>query len=60
MVKEGTGLDGMRITTKKKANGVPKLKVQRDLDMTGCELTLHQHSPKDVNFSTTRNKKHKI
>ena len=32
----------------KKAKGVPKLKVKRDLDMKDYEATLHEHIPKNV------------
>ena len=44
----------------KKAKGVPKLKVKRDLDMKDYEVTLHEHIPKDVNFNAIRSKNHQI
>ena len=44
----------------KKAKGVPKLKVKRDLDMKDYETTLHEHIPKDVNFNAIRSKNHQI
>ena len=40
--------------------GVPKLKVKRDLDMKDYEATLHEHTPKNVNFNAIRSKKHQI
>ena len=44
----------------KKAKGVPKLKVKRDLDMKDYEATLHEHIPKNVNFNAIRSKNHQI
>ena len=44
----------------KKAKGVPKLKVKRDLDMKDYEATLHEHIPKKVNFNAIRSKNHQI
>ena len=46
----------------KKAKGVPKLKVKRDLDMKDyeSEATLHEHIPKNVNFNAIRSKNHQI
>ena len=44
----------------KKAKGVPKLKVKRDLDMKDYEATLHEHIPKNVNFNAIRRKNHQI
>ena len=44
----------------KKAKGVPKLKVKRDLDMKDYEATLHAHIPKNVNFNAIRSKNHQI
>eukprot|EP00438_Fugacium_kawagutii_P030269 Skav219081 [mRNA] locus=scaffold1777:108894:110345:+ [translate_table: standard] len=46
--------------TEKKAKGVPKLKVKRDLDMKDYEATLHDHIPKNVNFNAIRSKNHQI
>ena len=44
----------------KKARGVPKLKVKKDLDMKDYEATLHEHIPKNVNFNAIRSKNHQI
>ena len=44
----------------KKAKGVPKLKVKRDLEMKDYEATLHEHIPKNVNFNAIRSKNHQI
>eukprot|EP00438_Fugacium_kawagutii_P020498 Skav224682 [mRNA] locus=scaffold1804:148653:149879:+ [translate_table: standard] len=44
----------------KKAKGVPKLKVKKDLDMNDYEATLHEHIPKNVNFNAIRSKNHQI
>ena len=44
----------------KKAKGVPKLKVKRDLDMKDYEATLHEHIPKNLNFNAIRSKNHQI
>ena len=46
--------------TEKKAKGVPKLKVKRDLDMKDYEATLHGHIPKHVTFNAIRSKNHQI
>ena len=40
----------------KKAKGVPKNKVKRDLDMKDYDEALHQRKPKDVNFNAIRSK----
>ena len=44
----------------KKAKGVPKLKVKKDLDMKDYEATLHEHIRKNVNFNAIRSKNHQI
>ena len=44
----------------KKAKGIPKLKVKKDLDMDDYEATLHEHIPKNVNFNAIRSKNHQI
>ena len=44
----------------KKAKGLPKLKVKRDLDMNDYQATLHEHIPKNVNFNAIRSKNHQI
>ena len=44
----------------KKAKGVPKLKVKKELDMKDYEATLHQHKAKNVNFNAIRSKNHQI
>ena len=44
----------------KKAKGVPKLKVKRDLDMNDYENTLHNKKAKNVNFNAIRSKNHQI
>ena len=44
----------------KKAKGVPKNKVKRDLDMKDYDEALHQRKPKDVNFNAIRSKNHQL
>ena len=44
----------------KKAKGVPKNTVKKDLDMKDYENTLHKHKPKNVNFNAIRSKNHQI
>ena len=44
----------------KKAKGVPKAKVKRELDMNDYENTLHFNKAKDVNFNAIRSKNHQI
>lgn len=44
----------------KKAKGVPKNKVKRDLDMNDYESTLHERTSKEVNFNTIRSKSHQL
>ena len=44
----------------KKAKGVPKLKVKKDLDMKDYNDALHHRKAKDVNFNAIRSKNHQI
>ena len=44
----------------KKAKGVPKNKVKRDLDMNDYESTLHERTSKEVNFNAIRSKNHQL
>ena len=44
----------------KKAKGVPKRKVKRDLDMKDYESTLHNRTSKEVNFNAIRSKNHQL
>ena len=44
----------------KKAKGVPKNKVKRDLDMKDYESTLHNRTSKEVNFNAIRSKNHQL
>ena len=44
----------------KKAKGVPKNTVKKDLGMKDYENTLHKHKPKNVDFNAIRSKDHQI
>lgn len=44
----------------KKAKGVPKQTVKRDLDMNDYENVLNENITKNVNFCTIRSKRHQI
>ena len=44
----------------KKAKGVPKNKVKKDITMEDYENTLHERITKEVNFSAIRSKNHQI
>ena len=44
----------------KKAKGVPKNKVKRDLDVKDYESTLHNRTSKEVNFNAIRSKNHQL
>ena len=46
--------------TEKKAKGVPKLSVKKDLDMKDYENALHKRKSKNVNFNAIRSKNHQI
>ena len=48
------------VVEEKKAKGVPKAKVKRELNMNDYENALHYNKSKDVNFNAIRIKNHQI